>query len=305
MKYYWGQFIERFPLNEDARFIRKEMDKLRQKWYTETLASKGMAWARQRGWNDTYTYTKSLGEHMVKRTRGNRPTSIIRPSIIESCLSEPNPGWLDGLRMADPLIVAIGKGRLRSLPLNREVALDLVPADMVVNALLASIPKTVKDNLQIFQVATGSTNPLTLGEIYKLILDYFHKNPMLDKEGNPIWVKPLRFPKPTAFRIEHKLKSVPLGTAEKTLERLSLIPATQKVKRKISATKAAYEKLFYYGEIYEPYLNLTCTYRVDNTLALYDMLSPEEKQEFNFDVRRLNWRHYIQNVHYFKQIPLI
>jgi len=276
---------------------RSEVAKLKNKWLAETLASRGMAWARERGWNDTYTYTKSLGEHFVNRVRGNRPTSIIRPSIIESCISEPSPGWLDGLRMADPLIVAIGKGRLKSLPLNPDIALDLVPADMVVNALLAAIPSTKPGILNIYQVATGSTNPITLREIYGLIMEYFRKNPMLDKEGKPILVKPLRFMKPKAFRIEHRLRSVPLGTAEKTLERLSAIPATQKYKRRISATRMAYEKLFYYGEIYQPYLNLNCIYQVDNTLSLFEQLSEDERHDFNFDVRRLNWRHYIQNVH--------
>ena len=77
--------------------------------------------------------------------RNGIPTVIIRPSVIESSLSEPTPGWLDGLRMADPLIVAIGKGRLRSLPLDADVILDLVPVDMVVNALLATIPPAIEE----------------------------------------------------------------------------------------------------------------------------------------------------------------
>ncbi len=275
-----------------------EIANLRRRWLENRLAEEGMRWARERGWNDTYTYTKALGEQMVLRCRGDMPTAILRPSVIESSLSEPSPGWLDGLRMADPLIVAIGKGRLRSLPLNREVSLDLVPVDMVVNALLALIPRVVQSGeVEIAQVATSSRNPITLGQLYELIFQYFHGNPMLDREGRPIQLKRLRFPSPTSFRLQHRLKAVPLRTAERTLERLPTFDATQRVKRRVSATKVAHQKLYYYGELYEPYLNLDCAFSVDRTLKLYAGLDPEDKAEFNFDVTRLNWRHYVQNVH--------
>lgn len=276
----------------------QELENLRKKWLKTALADRGMKLARSRGWNDTYTYTKALGEQFVSRMHGSVPTVIVRPSVIESSLSEPNPGWLDGLRMADPLIVAIGKGRLRSLPLNPSLSLDLVPVDMVVNAMLAAMPETTNsEKMRIIHVATGATNPITMGDLYKLIFRYFRGNPMLDKVGNPIAVKPLRFPKPSTFRLQHRLKSVPLDTAERTLEVLPGFDATQKAKRKISATKAAHERLYYYGEIYEPYLNLNCQFQVDETMKLYRGLSEQEQKAFNFDVTRLNWRHYIQNVH--------
>ncbi len=287
--------------SKGRRRVRRdtEIASLRKRWLANRLAEEGMKWARQRGWNDTYTYTKALGEQMVSRLRDQISMAIVRPSVIESSLSEPAPGWLDGLRMADPLIVAIGKGRLRSLPLDPDVALDLVPADMVVNTMLAMLPRLEQpsDELRILQVATSSTNPITLRSLYELIFEYFRGNPMLDKTGNPIVLKPLRFPSPTAFRIQHHLKAVPLGTAEKTLEHLPAMDVTQKAKRRVSATRAAYEKLYYYGELYEPYLNLNCEFSVKNTLRLFEELSADEQKEFNFDVGALNWRHYIQNVH--------
>jgi long-chain acyl-CoA synthetase len=292
------EYLKRLRSKRSRRPVgrRQEIEVLRRRWISARLAEEGMKWARQRGWNDTYTYTKALGEQLVARYADRIPMAIVRPSVIESSLSEPVPGWLDGLRMADPLIVAIGKGRLRSLPLNPKVSLDLVPADMVVNAILALLPAVQQKGCpQIIQVATGARNPITLGELNQLIYRYFSANPMLDRDGRPIQVRPLRFPAPATFRLQHRLRSVPLTTAERTLERLPLIG--QKAKRKVSATRAANEKLYYYGEIYEPYLNLNCSFLVDRTLELYTQLSPEEQQEFNFDVTQLNWRHYIQNVH--------
>ena len=219
------------------------------------------------------------------------PLAIVRPAIIESSLSEPSPGWLDGLRMADPLIAAIGKGRLRSLPLDPDVVLDLVPADMVVNTILAAIPKLAEDgrgSLQVYQVATGSRNPITMGRLHELIVGTSRPTPMLDKQGEPIRVKPLTFPSPEAFRRRYKLKALPLSAAESTLERMAdwglLVDRAQKQRRKLAATRAALDKLFYYGELYEPYLNLDCRFEVDNTMRLFEWLTPDERRRFNFDV---------------------
>ena len=277
---------------------RDRLERFRKEWIQKRLRQGGMLWARQRGWNDTYTYTKALGEQLVLAYRKEVPTIILRPSIIESSLSEPCPGWLDGLRMADPLIAAVGKGRLKSLPLDPDVLLDLVPVDVVVNALLASLSRAAKDGgVQVYQVATSSKNPITLGELYDLIFSYFKKHPMLDKKGRPILIRRLRFPNPVTFRLQHRLKTVQLHTAERTLERLSVFETTKKVRRRVSAAKLVNQKLYYYGEIYGPYLNLNCQFKVERTAALFESLLPEEKKRFNFDVTRINWRHYIQNVH--------
>ncbi len=277
---------------------REQIETFRKRWLEARLIQEGMKWARTRGWNDTYTYTKAMGEQMVTRLRNGRQTVIIRPSIIESSLSEPIPGWLDGLRMADPLITAIGKGRLKALPLDPDVVLDLVPVDMVVNVLLASLLEVSSASpLRIFQIATGALNPITLGELNELIFRYFQRNPMLDRTGRPILIKRLRFPRPSTFRLQHRLKSVPLDTVERTLDTLSRLGLSFKYRKRISATRAAHEKLYYYGEIYEPYLNLNCRFQITNSLRLFASLKPAERETLNFDVTRLNWRHYIQNTH--------
>ncbi len=283
----------------DRREPRREtIEKLKHQWMDNRLVEAGMEWARSRGWNDTYTYTKALGEQIVLRRRGETPAAIVRPAIIESSLHEPSPGWLDGLRMADPLIAAIGKGRLRSLPLDPELTIDLVPADMVVNAMLAAIPRLAEEGgTPIYQVATGSRNPVTMGELHDLIVRYFQANPMLDKKGEPIQVRSLRFPGARRFRAEYTAKAKPIEWAQSALEALLdrgvASDVAQKQRRRLAATKAALDKLFYYGELYEPYLNLDARFQVDRTMELFQWLTPEERRRFNFDVTRLNWRHYM------------
>ena len=50
------------------------------------LVEEGMTRARRLGWHDIYSYTKALGEMVLTRHRGEVPTGIVRPTIIESSI---------------------------------------------------------------------------------------------------------------------------------------------------------------------------------------------------------------------------
>lgn len=54
--------------------------------------------AKRYGWQDTYVFTKAMGEMMIDKMRGEIPVVIIRPSVIESTCKEPFPGWMEGNR---------------------------------------------------------------------------------------------------------------------------------------------------------------------------------------------------------------
>lgn len=54
--------------------------------------------ARIYGWQDTYAFTKAMGEMLIDDMRGEIPVLIIRPSVIESTIREPFPGWMEGNR---------------------------------------------------------------------------------------------------------------------------------------------------------------------------------------------------------------
>lgn len=54
--------------------------------------------AKKFGWQDTYVFTKAMGEMMIDNLRGDVPVVVIRPSVIESTHKEPFPGWMEGNR---------------------------------------------------------------------------------------------------------------------------------------------------------------------------------------------------------------
>lgn len=277
----------------------QDMEAARLRWVRQQLVEEGIRRGKARGWPDVYTFTKALGEQVVAENRGDLPTVILRPSIIESSIAEPEPGWLDGFRMADPIIVGYGKGRLQDFPGDPDVIVDLIPVDYVVNAILAALPRAqAEGGLAVYHVSTGSQNPLTLGALYRITREYFLRYPMRDRQGNPIPAPRWTFPSLRRFRLACRIKYLlPLAAAGWCLEHLLPARWTPRWRRSVAALKAMADRLQYYVQIYGPYLTRHCCFENPKAQALYGSLSPEDRKRFNFDVSQIDWRSYIQNVH--------
>ncbi|RZC42435.1 NAD binding 4, Sterile and/or Epimerase domain containing protein [Asbolus verrucosus] len=122
---------------------------------------------------NTYTFAKSLGEHVVNDMLAGRvPAVIFRPSIVISTALEPFPGWIDNFNGPVGLLVACGKGIVRTNHGNPEVILDYVPVDIVAKAIIISAWKQATfDNPKLVGVYNGSNNNLrnvTMGEMIEL-----------------------------------------------------------------------------------------------------------------------------------------
>ena len=277
--------------------LNRQIDIAREKWVEQRLIDEGLKRAHARGWNDTYTYMKALGEQMIAKMRGDLPTAIIRQSIMESSLEDPEPGWLGGtLRMADPLIVGFGKGRLPDFPGDPNSILDIIPVDFVINAMLAATVQTYHQRgIEVYHVASGARNPLTFGDIVNITHDYFVRQPMLDN-GQPIPVPVWKFPDKEKFQkdLHHKLRL--LDTVSRWLSRVPLRWAKRK-DRRLAVKRNAIETLLHYVQIYSPYVRLSFQFEIGKTEELYRSLSPSDQQLFNFDISRIDWRDYLQEIH--------
>lgn len=95
---------------------------------------------------NTYTYTKAAAEQLILQEANNLPVAIIRPSIVVAAWKEPLPGWIDNLNGPTGLLLAIGKGLLRTMYCNTSIKADIVPVDIVVNSMITSIYYTAKLN---------------------------------------------------------------------------------------------------------------------------------------------------------------
>jgi len=98
--------------------VSTDAEERRKSWVDKRLIEYGRMRARTLGWPDVYTFTKAMGERAVEDLAHERglSLSIVRPSIIESALAEPTPGWIRGFRMAEPVIISYARGLLRDFP---------------------------------------------------------------------------------------------------------------------------------------------------------------------------------------------
>jgi alcohol-forming fatty acyl-CoA reductase len=139
----------------------------------ERLTEFGIREANRLGWNDTYTFTKWMGEQVAMRGMAGRALTIVRPSIIESTLQSPVPGWIEGVKVADAVILAYARGKTSFFPALPRQVIDIIPADLVANSILmataeALAPASLPSH-RIYQCCSGSSNPLLLGDMIRLL----------------------------------------------------------------------------------------------------------------------------------------
>lgn len=117
---------------------------------------------------NTYTYTKRLAEILVRNHYDNDklPVSIVRPSIVGPSYHEPLPGWVDSLNGPPGVIMAIGKGVLRSMLLDINSSNEGIPCDVAISALimvvkhLASLNERPKE-IPVYNVTLHESRRLT------------------------------------------------------------------------------------------------------------------------------------------------
>lgn len=298
IKYF--QQIAQKQLKMDKRKGRKSLEELTEEakaeWLETRLVETGLKHAHSRGWNDTYTYMKFLAEQVIMELRGDLPTAIIRPSIIESSIAEPHPGWLGKYRMSEPLIVGFAKGRIPDFPANPDIILDIIPVDFVVNAMLAAAEAISKSGgIEVYHVATGTQNPLYFRGIVDATYGYFTENPMMEKE-KPIPVPVWQYPSLEQFekKVEGKMRLL-----DRAIQALTLLPtrSAKRRRRKLIVKQSSIKALLHYIRIYAPYTRTNFEFETDKMRGLYEALSPEEQQHFGFDVSQIHWQQYFQEIH--------
>jgi len=142
------------------------------------LTELGIAEANYHGWNDTYTFTKWMGEQLAMQAMRGRTLTIVRPSIIESTLQEPAPGWIEGVKVADAIILAYARGKTSFFPAKANEIVDIVPADLVANSIVLAAAEALTEGgaTRIYQACTGSANPISVGRVIELFQTESQRN---------------------------------------------------------------------------------------------------------------------------------
>ncbi|OEL26707.1 Fatty acyl-CoA reductase 2 [Dichanthelium oligosanthes] len=270
--------------------------------FAQEMKDLGLERAKLHGWQDTYVFTKAMGEMVINSMRGEVPVVTIRPSVIESTWRDPFAGWMEGNRMMDPVVIYYGKGQLSGFLADPEGVLDVVPADMVVNATLASMAKhggaaSPGPGMHVYHVSSSTVNPLVFGELSRFLFQHFTRCPYSDAAGRPIPVPPMRL-----FDSMEQFASYVETDALLRSARSSSSSSSSSSERRLSQRARdlcakSVEQTIHLGSIYQPYTFYGGRFDNGNTEALFAAMSTAEKARFHFDVRSVDWTDYITNVH--------
>ncbi|KAK4482603.1 hypothetical protein RD792_009767 [Penstemon davidsonii] len=242
------------------------------------------------GWYNAYHSTKAMAEMVLNEMRENTPLLIIRPTVIESSYKEPCPGWIQGNRMFDPVIISYGKGQLPAFLANPQEHMDIIPVDIVVNSTIAAIAKhgssTLKPQLNVYHVASGVTNPLRFSEFFEIIHEYFNSTTTTTTSISSKNIRKIKcfndfneFSKYTRDEISQVHNGAVMINGALKRYKAKVMYAEQLCKM--------YEFIgFFQGR-----------FHTGNTQKLLREMSEDEKLDFEIDVTNIDWSKYFLEAH--------
>jgi fatty acyl-CoA reductase len=286
--------------------IAARAEKFREEWVKRRMVEAGTARAQALGWPDAYPFTKALGERALVAGHGIGtaseddavPLTIVRPSIIESALAEPRPGWIRGFRMAEPIIVSYARGLLAEFPGVPEGVIDVIPVDLVVAAILA-VAAAGPDEAgpTVYQVASGVRNPLRYGRLVELATAWFQQHPLYDEQGQPISVPEWSFPGRGRVQRQLQRATTAMDGLEKVLTALPIRGRQAALSARLQDRQSTAKRALGYVELYGAYTETEARYRIDRLLRLWETLDAGDRTAFCFDPQVIDWTHYVREVH--------
>ncbi|XP_042461181.1 probable fatty acyl-CoA reductase 4 [Zingiber officinale] len=251
----------------------------------------GMQRARFFGWPNTYVFTKAMGEMVLGHSRGNLPLVIVRPSIITSILRDPLPGWIEGIRTTDIFMMAYADRKLQSFPGDPQMTVDLIPGDMVVNAMMATTVAHSKQQSEfIYHVGSSTRNPITYDSLLQCWFDYFSVYPRTGKDGTPLKITRKMNPsiRTTFLIMVYKFLLQVLGL-------IHFITCGFIFGRLYDDLNRKYKYLKLLIDLFEPYTFFKGRFDDANLEKLRAMMGKEEM--FEMDSKHIEWNSYLHGIH--------
>lgn len=235
---------------------------------------------------NTYTYTKALAEMVLQKEGGNLNMAIIRPSIVGATWQEPFPGWVDNCNGPCGLIIAVGKGLLRSIKCAPWAVADLIPVDTVINLTLVvgwytavHRPKSTR----IYHCTSGALNPFKWEDFGRRVMDTLQKAPLEQA-----------FRRPNAHFTTNNF-CIGYWNAVSHWGPVIIYDLFLRLTGRKPRFMKLMDRALKSVSLLEYFINQSWEWSINNTEMLMAELSPEDQRVFNFDVRHMNWLEYMEN----------
>jgi len=296
---------------DDEGALKMGLARERKDWIRTELTNRGMERAKEWGWPNIYTYTKSIGDQLVARETGI-VRSIVRPAIVESSLAYPLRGWNEGFTTSAPLVYLALKGQ-NKLPVSESLILDMVPVDYIAGAMLmVAAQACVEEPKLVHQLASGDLNPSRIGRVTTLTGLYKRRRFQNKETGNKFLnelAARMEF-RPVSYD-EYDKTSLPLVSrmTERVSEALDKIRPewgggrfanwVDHVKKKVDDVKRITKDASRDIDLFRPFiLDNAYVLRADNIRALRDRLPPEERHLAPWSPETIDWYDYFMNIHF-------
>ncbi|HVO60267.1 MAG TPA: SDR family oxidoreductase [Terriglobales bacterium] len=275
--------------------LENQVRKNRIRWLRSYLTEAGMKRAKELGWPNTYTLTKSLAESLIIKYGAGLPVAIVRPAIVETSIEKPFVGWNEGINTSASLSYLLGT-YFRQLPTNERKRLDIIPVDSVCRGMtLISAAIIERRHDPLYQLATSVTNPCDMRRSIELT-SLAHRKHYRAQEGLEYWLR-LRFDAIPVSKQRYRRMSAPAQKAiVKSIQRIMAplpLRRTPLVRAQRSLEKV--EKLI---ALFEPFILLNeHDFVADNVEKLSHALVPEERDQFGYNTCAIDWWEYWINIH--------
>jgi thioester reductase-like protein len=290
-----AQSKEHAAKNLQGAALENQIRKNRVRWLKTYLTEAGTRRAKELGWPNTYTLTKSLAESLIAKYGSGLPVAIVRPAIVETSVRKPFKGWNEGINTSASLSYLLGT-YFRQLPSNESKRLDIIPVDSVcagMTLIAAAVMERRHDPM--YQLATSVTNPCDMGRSIELT-SLAHRKHYRAQEGLESWLR-LRFDAISVSKTRYNRMSAPAQRAiVKSIQRImSPLPLKKAPLVKTERSLERVEKLI---ELFEPFILLNeHDFIAENVEKLSYALVPEERDQFGYDTPSLDWWEYWINIH--------
>jgi len=251
---------------------------------------------------NTYTFTKSLAEKVLEVEGKDLPISVMRPSIVTASFKEPVPGWVDNYNGPSGTLAGVGMGILRTQQGANECVVDIVPVDMAINLVCTlgwwtATRMNKSDPPFICNFTSGTVNPLTHRQIVKLTLESLKRTPY---EGM-LWYPDFNFYENRYINRMFELvyHYGPFTFGDMVMKLLGQKPYLLKISNRLQKT----------SNVLAPFLSNAWVWSRENVDTLEKEMSDQDKEEFGFNLRVINWKNYIDRYvegvrkYLFKQDP--
>jgi len=242
---------------------------------------------------NTYTFTKAVAEQLFDKAHG-LPVTIIRPSIVVASLEYPMKGWIDNYNGPTGLLAGASTGVLRTMLVNRDCVADLIPVDLAINVMIVSAWKTAQEHTtkpskilpSIYNVTSGSINPITWGQIEDWTLDSIYKYPM----STMLWYPGGSFKKNPHYDLI--CRWLFLYTPAFLIDAVSTILRLPRWARKLSGRIMKQIEVLQFFTLNQWSWSNSNLNKLHNSLVSTDENS---LKTFDFDIRPLDWRIFLDN----------